>query len=72
MSFAYNKLVSNMCSFAIVRETGAAVLFHSTLSVRLPRGLGTRSGGQRNFVPVPVRAAAAMDLAGLFMELWWP
>ncbi|MDE1960724.1 MAG: 3-deoxy-8-phosphooctulonate synthase, partial [Xanthomonadaceae bacterium] len=46
-SFGYNNLVSDMRSLAIMRETGAPVVFDATHSVQLPGGQGTSSGGQR-------------------------
>jgi 2-dehydro-3-deoxyphosphooctonate aldolase (KDO 8-P synthase) len=67
-SFGYNNLVSDMRSLAILRETGAPVVFDATHSVQLPGGQGTASGGQREFVPVLARAAVAVGIAGLFME----
>jgi 2-dehydro-3-deoxyphosphooctonate aldolase (KDO 8-P synthase) len=67
-SFGYNNLVSDMRSLAIMRETGAPVVFDATHSVQLPGGQGTSSGGQREFVPVLARAAVAVGIAGLFME----
>ena len=68
VSFGYNNLVSDMRSLAIMRETGCPVVFDATHSVQLPGGQGTRSGGQREFVPVLARAAIATGVAGLFME----
>ncbi len=68
VSFGYNNLVSDMRSLAIMRETGAPVVFDATHSVQLPGGQGTSSGGQREFVPVLARAAIAVGIAGLFME----
>jgi 2-dehydro-3-deoxyphosphooctonate aldolase (KDO 8-P synthase) len=67
-SFGYNNLVSDMRSLAILRETGAPVVFDATHSVQLPGGQGTSSGGQREFVPVLARAAVAVGVAGVFME----
>jgi len=67
-SFGYNNLVSDMRSLAIMRETGAPVVFDATHSVQLPGGQGTSSGGQREFVPVLSRAAVAVGISGLFME----
>jgi 2-dehydro-3-deoxyphosphooctonate aldolase (KDO 8-P synthase) len=67
-SFGYNNLVSDMRSLAIMRETGAPVVFDATHSVQLPGGNGTSSGGQREMVPVLARAAVAVGVAGLFME----
>ncbi len=67
-SFGYNNLVSDMRSLAIMRETGAPVVFDVTHSVQLPGGQGTSSGGLREFVPVLARAGVAVGVAGLFME----
>ncbi len=67
-SFGYNNLVSDMRSLAIMRDTGAPVVFDVTHSVQLPGGQGTSSGGQREFVPVLARAGVAVGVAGLFME----
>jgi 2-dehydro-3-deoxyphosphooctonate aldolase (KDO 8-P synthase) len=68
VSFGYNNLVSDMRSLAIMRETGCPVVFDATHSVQLPGGQGTKSGGQREFVPVLARAAVATGVSGLFME----
>ncbi|WP_114971175.1 3-deoxy-8-phosphooctulonate synthase [Rhodoferax ferrireducens] len=67
-SFGYNNLVSDMRSLAIMRDTGAPVVFDATHSVQLPGGQGTSSGGQREMVPVLARAAVAVGVSGLFME----
>ena len=67
-SFGYNNLVSDMRSLAIMRETGCPVVFDATHSVQMPGGLGDKSGGQREMVPVLARAAVAVGVAGLFME----
>jgi len=67
-TFGYNNLVSDMRSLAVMRETGAPVVFDATHSVQLPGGKGSASGGQREFVPVLARAAVAAGVAGLFME----
>jgi len=67
-SFGYNNLVSDMRSLAIMRATGCPVVFDATHSVQLPGGLGSASGGQREFVPVLARAAVATGVSGLFME----
>ncbi len=68
VSFGYNNLVVDMRSLAIMRQTGAPVVFDATHSVQLPGGLGNASGGQREFIPVLARAAVAAGVAGLFME----
>jgi 2-dehydro-3-deoxyphosphooctonate aldolase (KDO 8-P synthase) len=67
-SFGYNNLVSDMRGLAIMAETGCPVVFDATHSVQLPGGLGERSGGQREFVPILARAAVAAGVAGVFME----
>jgi 2-dehydro-3-deoxyphosphooctonate aldolase (KDO 8-P synthase) len=67
-AFGYGNLVSDMRSLAIMRETGCPVVFDATHSVQLPGGLGSSSGGQREFVPLLARAAVASGVAGLFME----
>jgi 2-dehydro-3-deoxyphosphooctonate aldolase (KDO 8-P synthase) len=67
-SFGYNNLVSDMRSLAIMRETGAPVVYDATHSVQLPGAQGASSGGQREMVPVLARAAVAAGVAGLFME----
>ena len=67
-SFGYNNLVSDMRALAVMRATGAPVVFDATHSVQLPGGQGQSSGGQREFVPVLARAAVAAGVSGLFME----
>jgi 2-dehydro-3-deoxyphosphooctonate aldolase (KDO 8-P synthase) len=67
-SFGYNNLVSDMRSLAVMRDTACPVVFDATHSVQLPGGAGTKSSGQRQFVPVLARAAVAAGIAGLFME----
>jgi 2-dehydro-3-deoxyphosphooctonate aldolase (KDO 8-P synthase) len=67
-SFGYNNLVSDMRSLSILRATGCPVVFDATHSVQLPGGQGASSGGQREFVPVLARAAAAIGVAAVFME----
>jgi 2-dehydro-3-deoxyphosphooctonate aldolase (KDO 8-P synthase) len=68
VSFGYNNLVSDMRSLAVMRDTGCPVVFDGTHSVQLPGGRGDSSGGQREFIPVLVRAAVAVGISGLFME----
>ncbi|MBI3560475.1 MAG: 3-deoxy-8-phosphooctulonate synthase [Gammaproteobacteria bacterium] len=68
VSFGYNTLISDMRALAILRNTGCPVVFDATHSVQQPGGLGGKSGGQREFVPVLARAAVAVGIAGLFME----
>lgn len=67
-SFGYNNLVSDMRSLAVMRETGAPIVYDATHSVQLPGGQGSSSGGQREHVPVLARAAVAAGVSGIFME----
>ncbi len=67
-SFGYNNLVSDMRSLAIMRASGAPVVFDATHSVQLPGAQGSSSGGKREYIPVLARAAAAAGVAGFFME----
>ncbi|MEM8587710.1 MAG: 3-deoxy-8-phosphooctulonate synthase [Pseudomonadota bacterium] len=68
-SFGYNTLVSDMRSLPIMARTGYPIVFDATHSVQQPGGLGGRSGGQREFVPVLARAAVAIGVAAVFMEV---
>ena len=68
-SFGYNNLVVDMRSLSILRSFGAPVVFDATHSVQLPGGGGDRSAGQREFVPVLARAAAAVGIDALFLEV---
>jgi 2-dehydro-3-deoxyphosphooctonate aldolase (KDO 8-P synthase) len=67
-SFGYNTLVSDMRALPQLAATGWPVVFDATHSVQQPGGLGGRSGGQREFVPVLARAAIAVGVAGVFIE----
>ena len=68
-SFGYNTLVSDMRSLPIMARTGYPVIFDATHSVQQPGGQGTTSGGDREMVPVLARAAIAVGVAGVFMEV---
>ena len=68
VSFGYNTLVSDMRGLAVMRSTGCPVVFDATHSVQQPGGLGGKSGGQREHVPVLARAAVGVGVSGLFME----
>ncbi len=68
VSFGYNTLVSDMRALATMRDTGCPVVFDATHSVQQPGGMGDKSGGQREFVPVLARAAVAAGISGLFAE----
>lgn len=68
-SFGYNNLVTDMRSLTIMRNLGCPVVFDATHSVQLPGGAGTTSSGQREFVPYLTRAAAAVGIDAVFMEV---
>lgn len=68
-SFGYNNLVADMRSLVIMRTFGYPVVFDASHSVQLPGGLGTASGGQRQFVSHLARAATAVGIDALFMEV---
>jgi len=68
VSFGYNTLVSDMRALPQLAATGWPVVFDATHSVQQPGGLGGRSGGQREFVPVLARAAVAIGVAAVFIE----
>ena len=67
--FGYNMLINDMRSFPIMAETGYPVCLDATHSVQLPTSMGNVSGGQRAYVPALVRAAAAVGIHALFMEV---
>jgi 2-dehydro-3-deoxyphosphooctonate aldolase (KDO 8-P synthase) len=67
-SFGYNTLVSDMRALPVLAATGYPVVFDATHSVQQPGGLGSASGGQREYVPVLARAAVAVGVAAVFME----
>jgi 2-dehydro-3-deoxyphosphooctonate aldolase (KDO 8-P synthase) len=68
-SFGYNNLVVDFRGLDVMRRLGVPVVFDATHSVQMPGGLGNRSGGQRQYVPVLARAAVAVGIDALFMEI---
>nr|WP_218669581.1 3-deoxy-8-phosphooctulonate synthase [Paraliobacillus ryukyuensis] len=68
-TFGYNNLVVDMRSLIIMRELGVPVVFDATHSVQIPGGNGTSTGGNREFVPYLSRAAAAVGVDAIFMEV---
>lgn len=68
-SFGYNNLVVDMRSLDVLRGFGVPVVFDATHSVQLPGGKGTASGGQREFIYPLARAAVAVGVAAIFMEV---
>jgi 2-dehydro-3-deoxyphosphooctonate aldolase (KDO 8-P synthase) len=68
-SFGYNNLVSDFRSLPLMAQTGYPVVYDATHSVQLPGGQGNASGGQREFIAPLARAAVAVGVDGLFMEV---
>lgn len=68
-SFGYNMLVVDMCSLPTMRGLGCPVVFDATHSVQRPGGLGDATGGAREFVPHLMRAAVAVGVDALFLEV---
>ncbi len=68
-SFGYNNLVSDFRALPIMRDMGYPVVFDATHSVQFPGGAGDASGGQREMVPYLSRAAVAVGIDGLFLEV---
>jgi 2-dehydro-3-deoxyphosphooctonate aldolase (KDO 8-P synthase) len=68
-SFGYNNLVSDFRSLPIMATTGYPVVYDATHSVQLPGGQGNTSGGQREFIAPLARAAVAVGVNGIFMEV---
>jgi 2-dehydro-3-deoxyphosphooctonate aldolase (KDO 8-P synthase) len=67
-SFGYGNLIVDMRGLEIMRSYGYPVVYDSTHSVQLPGALGKSTGGQRQFAIPLARAAAAVGVAGLFLE----
>ncbi|MGH7342674.1 MAG: 3-deoxy-8-phosphooctulonate synthase [Candidatus Rokuibacteriota bacterium] len=68
-SFGYHNLVVDMRGLLRMREFGCPIVFDATHSVQLPGARGDRSGGERQFVPALARAAVAVGIDALFMEM---
>ncbi|UQY80196.1 2-dehydro-3-deoxyphosphooctonate aldolase [Candidatus Hepatincola sp. Av] len=68
-SFGYNNLVVDMTGLPIMAQTGYPVVFDATHAVQKPGGLGNKTGGNREFAPVLAKAALAIGVASIFMEV---
>jgi len=68
-SFGYNNLVVDMRGLKIMRDAGWPVVFDATHSVQLPGGVGSASGGQPQFIEPLARAAVAVGVDGVFVEV---
>ena len=69
VSFGYNTLVSDMRSISILKKEQYPVIFDATHSVQQPGGKGDSSGGEREFIYDLSKAAIAVGIAGLFLEV---
>ena len=69
VSFGYNNLIVDFRAIPLIRELGYPVIFDATHSVQLPGGLGSSSGGQREMIEYLARAATAVGVDGIFMEV---
>ena len=69
VSFGYNTLVVDMTSLPAMRDLGCPVIFDATHAVQRPGGLGNASGGASEYVPHLVRAAVAVGIDALFLEI---
>ena len=67
-SFGYNTLVNDFRSIPIMKRTGYPVVFDATHSVQQPGGMGTASGGEREFAPILATAATVLGIAAVFIE----
>jgi 2-dehydro-3-deoxyphosphooctonate aldolase (KDO 8-P synthase) len=68
-SFGYNNLIVDMRGLKIMRDAGWPVVFDATHSVQLPGGAGSVSGGQPEFIEPLARAAVAVGVDGIFVEV---
>jgi 2-dehydro-3-deoxyphosphooctonate aldolase (KDO 8-P synthase) len=68
-SFGYNNLVVDFRSLPQMKRLGYPIVFDATHSVQMPGGNGDTSGGQREFVPFLAKAAIAVGIDALFMEI---
>jgi 2-dehydro-3-deoxyphosphooctonate aldolase (KDO 8-P synthase) len=68
-SFGYNNLVVDMRGLKIMADTGYPVVFDATHSVQLPGAAGSSSGGHPQFIEPLARAATAVGIAGIFVEV---
>ncbi|MDR3275334.1 MAG: 3-deoxy-8-phosphooctulonate synthase [Endomicrobium sp.] len=69
VSFGYHNLIVDFRGLEIMKQMGYPVIFDATHSVQLPGGCGTFSGGNREFVLPLSKAAAAVGIAALFLEV---
>jgi 2-dehydro-3-deoxyphosphooctonate aldolase (KDO 8-P synthase) len=67
-SFGYNNLVVDTLNFQILKKLSKPVIFDVTHSLQLPGGLGSATGGRREYVLSLAKAGISQSIAGLFLE----
>ncbi|RLB03052.1 MAG: 3-deoxy-8-phosphooctulonate synthase [Deltaproteobacteria bacterium] len=67
--FGYRDLVNDMRGLVVMRGFGTPVLYDATHSLQSPGGKGSSSGGKREFLPALLRAAVAVGVDGIYMEV---
>ena len=67
--FGYNRLVNDMTAISIMKGLGCPVVFDATHSTQQPGGLGSATGGRRQFAPILAKAAIAAGANALFLEV---
>ena len=67
-SFGYNNLVVDTLNFQILKQLSKPVIFDVTHSLQLPGGLGSATGGRREYVLSLAKAGISQSIAGLFLE----
>ena len=68
-SFGYNTLIVDMPGLEIMRSFGVPVCFDATHSAQRPGAAGGASGGNRDSIPALARAAVAVGVDALFLEV---
>ena len=69
VSFGYNTLISDMRSISVLKKEQCPVIFDATHSVQQPGGKGDASSGEREYIYDLSKAAIAVGVAGLFLEV---
>ncbi|MER3412681.1 MAG: 3-deoxy-8-phosphooctulonate synthase [Armatimonadota bacterium] len=68
-TFGYHALVVDMAGVPVLRSFGWPLCFDATHSAQRPGAAGTQSGGNRDAIPALARAAAAVGIDALFLEV---
>ncbi|MBI3984763.1 MAG: 3-deoxy-8-phosphooctulonate synthase [Candidatus Levybacteria bacterium] len=68
-TFGYNDVVTDMRGLEIMKRFGYPVIFDASHTVQFPSNLGNKSGGDRSLIPALAKAAIAVGIAGIFMEI---